>query len=388
MTERRQKILIIDDNPINLRTLGASLTSEFQIQIVTSGARGLEMAEKSPPDLILLDVMMPEMDGYETCRRFKANPCLQTIPIIFVTAMTENDAESTGLELGAIDYITKPLNIKIARQRIRNLLERETLRKELWMVNRKLEKQNQFLLQERKLIENIIIKMRHADRLDERYLRYLVAPVEVTAGDMLLATFAPDGRQLVLLGDFTGHGLSAAIGGPLVTYIFYELAKRGFSGELILREINQQLFLRLPVGIFFAATMVEISQDRGQATHWGAGLPDTLLIHNHCVKNRISSAMAPLGILKNADISDAAIVFPLEKVDCFYIFSDGIIEAQDTQKIAFGMERLEAFLEKVSAGEYVLNDLIAILNEHVGFSIHNDDITIVEIQTLNRNLTD
>ncbi len=131
MSEQRKKILIIDDTPANLRTFGAALASEFSLQIATSGEEGLVLAAKSPPDLILLDIMMSGIDGYETCRRLKADPELHVIPVVFITAMTENDAESAGLELGAADYITKPLNIRIARQRIRNLLERESLRKEV-----------------------------------------------------------------------------------------------------------------------------------------------------------------------------------------------------------------------------------------------------------------
>jgi signal transduction histidine kinase len=131
MTDYRPRILAIDDTPANLITLGTALEIHFDVQIATSGQKGLARAEQSPPDLILLDVMMPEMDGYETCRRLKADPNLKDIPVIFVTALSETDAESAGLGLGAADYITKPVNVDIARQRIHNLLEREQLRKEV-----------------------------------------------------------------------------------------------------------------------------------------------------------------------------------------------------------------------------------------------------------------
>ena len=131
MTHAKPRILAIDDHPANLFTLGAALEPDFHLQIATSGAAGLALASEKAPDLILLDVMMPEMDGYETCRRLKAEPRLASIPVIFVTALGDTAAESAGLELGAADYMTKPLNVDIARQRIRNLLEREALRKEV-----------------------------------------------------------------------------------------------------------------------------------------------------------------------------------------------------------------------------------------------------------------
>ncbi len=131
MTALRKQILIIDDQPSNLLTFGAALSDEFRLKIATSGEAGLRLAEKSPPDLVSLDIMMPGIDGYETCRRFKESPSLQTIPIIFITAMTEAEVGIAGLEVGAADYITKPFNIRLARQRIHALLERETLRKEV-----------------------------------------------------------------------------------------------------------------------------------------------------------------------------------------------------------------------------------------------------------------
>ena len=131
MTSNKQKILLIDDAPVNLQVLTAALSIDFELQIATSGAKGLQLAEAAPPDLILLDVMMPEMDGFETCRRLKALPALRLVPVIFVSALDQLDDESAGLALGAADYITKPIQVGIARQRIRNLLEREDLRKQV-----------------------------------------------------------------------------------------------------------------------------------------------------------------------------------------------------------------------------------------------------------------
>ncbi|MDD2810759.1 diguanylate cyclase, partial [Rhodoferax sp.] len=129
MTSAKPLVLAIDDTPANLLTLGAALEPAFELQMATSGAIGLALAEKTPPDLILLDIMMPEMDGYEVCRQLKAHPQLKDIPVVFVTALTDAVSEARGLALGAADFITKPVNVEIAHQRIQNLLEREALRK-------------------------------------------------------------------------------------------------------------------------------------------------------------------------------------------------------------------------------------------------------------------
>jgi DNA-binding response OmpR family regulator len=111
MTHNRPRILAIDDTPANLMTLGAALGTEFDFQIATSGHEGLTLAAQRPPDIIILDVMMPQMDGFETCRRLKGDTKLQHVPVIFLTSLTEPDAESIGLSLGAADYLTKPINM-------------------------------------------------------------------------------------------------------------------------------------------------------------------------------------------------------------------------------------------------------------------------------------
>lgn len=131
MTDPIARILAIDDTPANLRTLGAALAEEFELQTVTTGQQGLALAAADPPDLILVDVMMPGMNGYEVCRRLKEDERLRQIPVIFVTALGEFDSELTGLTLGAADYLTKPINVDLARHRIRNLVNRERLRREV-----------------------------------------------------------------------------------------------------------------------------------------------------------------------------------------------------------------------------------------------------------------
>ena len=127
----KARILAIDDNPSNLILLASSLNKNFALQLATSGRSGILMAESNPPDLILLDVMMPDMDGFETCRRIKSNPRLRAIPIMFVTAVNDPDFENKALSLGANDFIYKPLNVELATKRISGLVETEALKKAL-----------------------------------------------------------------------------------------------------------------------------------------------------------------------------------------------------------------------------------------------------------------
>jgi PAS domain S-box-containing protein len=122
----RATILLVDDTPLNLILLGNALEEDYDLRIATSGEEALRIAPGLQPDLVLLDIMMPGIDGLETCRQMKARPELVHTPVIFVTALGEQEFEATGL-----DYLTKPINVELARQRIRNLLDRENLRKQV-----------------------------------------------------------------------------------------------------------------------------------------------------------------------------------------------------------------------------------------------------------------
>ncbi len=135
-----QSILIVDDNPTNLEVLSESLSEEgFQVAVAIDGESALEQVSYHPPSLILLDVMMPGIDGFETCVRLKANPETQDIPVIFMTALSDTDKKVKGLSLGAVDYITKPFEYEEVRARVRVHLKVENLTKTLQHQNQQLE---------------------------------------------------------------------------------------------------------------------------------------------------------------------------------------------------------------------------------------------------------
>ncbi|MBF0195684.1 MAG: response regulator [Magnetococcales bacterium] len=371
-TLSKSTILAVDDTPANLDVVKGILSDEYLVQAAINGKMALKIIEKKKPDLILLDIMMPDMDGYEVCQRIKENAEFQDIPIVFLTAKTEVDDEIKGLEHGAVDYITKPISAPILKARVKTHLA-------LREATQKLDQHNKQLMHEREIIEKIIIKMRSADIFDERNIRHLISPVEVTAGDILLSVFTPDGRQLVLLGDFTGHGLTSAIGGPLVTYILHTFAKKNANGADILQEINIQLCDRLPVGLFFAAILFEISPQKDTANIFNSAMAEVLLINNGTIKDRFASNMLPFGITKDLEIASKKSVVNLQKEDRLMAFSDGIVEASNKNGDMFGIEPLEEFLKQATTHNLPLIDLLTILNEFVGSTSHNDDITLVEV---------
>ncbi len=122
----KQHILIVDDVPVELRVLVDSLTPDYEVSVATSGSEALELAvsdKNSPPDLILLDIVMPDMDGYEVCERLKADKRTHNIPVVFITSRGNEEDETRGLEMDVVDYIRKPFSLSIVKARIKNHLE-------------------------------------------------------------------------------------------------------------------------------------------------------------------------------------------------------------------------------------------------------------------------
>jgi CheY-like chemotaxis protein len=153
--KEKSKILIVDDEKVNIDVLVGLLTPEYRVVAAKSGMQAFKRLEKPPlPDLILLDIMMPEMGGYEVCKRLKNDPLTTDIPVIFVTAKGETEDETRGLELGAIDYLTKPLSPPIVKARVDNHIELKLIREDL-------KRQNEVLKENMKLREDIEHITRH-----------------------------------------------------------------------------------------------------------------------------------------------------------------------------------------------------------------------------------
>ena len=144
MTPEQKLILVVDDTPLNISVITGALKDTYRTKVATNGPKALAIAAADEkPDLILLDVMMPEMDGYEVCRRLKADPTTREIPVIFLTAQTEAEDETRGFEVGAVDYVHKPFSPAVMKARVHTHLvlreTREKLAQQLLAIQKELE---------------------------------------------------------------------------------------------------------------------------------------------------------------------------------------------------------------------------------------------------------
>ena len=158
-TDVRPTLLIVDDSPKNLTVLGELLQDSYTVRAANSGARALELAALQPqPDLILLDIMMPDMDGFQVLARLRADALTQDLPVIFVTAMSADADEEHGLALGAADYITKPIRPAVVLARVRNQLELRQARQQLKQQNDFLEQEINRRMHDNQLVQDVSIR--------------------------------------------------------------------------------------------------------------------------------------------------------------------------------------------------------------------------------------
>ncbi len=200
------------------------------------------------------------------------------------------------------------------------------------------------------------------------------------SGDLTQTARGPTGQVYVFLGDFTGHGLPAALGALPTSSIFLAMASKGWSVEAIAAELNARLRELLPIGYFCCAAVLELSADRHSVHIWNGGLPPVLIRRKHIDGyDRIESRSLPLGVAGEREFNPSATRCVLQPGDLVYAYSDGLTEAENSQGEQWGRQRLEAFLQRSDLGTPRLPALIDAVLEHVNQAPASDDISVIEI---------
>ena len=401
MTTTRPKILVIDDTPENLELLIAALEVDFDLQIATSGALGLNYAHQTVPDLILLDVMMPEMDGFEVCRRIKADTRLQDIAVIFLTALGDAQAESAGLALGAADYIAKPINIATAQQRIRNLLEREAQRQtiqtqfnELKQATDLLQAARQRELEFGNAIQHTLLQGVIPKGIEGATVSSYSQPSQVVDGDFTDIRRLHTNSFDILVGDVMGKGVGAALIGAGVRSAYHQVLAdlqvvKSFGTVLptpvqIVNELHRVLTPRLSeLSSFVTLALYRFDLEAGTLTYVNAGHTHGLLMSAAQGKVvLIAGENSPIGVLPDEVYVEVCV--PIGPGDSLLIYSDGITEACNPSGEQFGQERLIGAFEAGRAAALVpfalLDALQQTLKGFTGGAPPLDDQTAIVVE--------
>ena len=374
------KVLVVDDVITNRTLLRQTLVAlnGYHVVEAASGMEAISQFEQEKPDLILMDIMMPGTDGCQATTIIKDKMGDDYVPIIFVTALSSEDSLATALASGGDDFISKPFNVEVLASKITAHLRIRELNQQLNINNSLLLRLNQRLMNEQELIEHFFESAIKQSFLDDAFIKYHMSSLSAFNGDLLLAQRAPQGGIYLIIGDFSGHGLTAAMGTLPVAMIFFKMVEQSASVGDIAREINRQLFKLMPVSMFFVASILELNARGDIMSVWMGGNPETYWLNKDGeFKGVINAKHMPLGILHDNEFDDSSQVLTIENEDKFYLYSDGIIEAKNKEGELFGEQRLKEIL--LSGKDDRFDEVISQLKDFAGEDNQNDDITLVEL---------
>lgn len=373
------KILIADDEEDN-RLLLQNLLNRYGYRTVLAhdGNEVLEVFAREQPDMVLMDVLMPNMDGYEATRRVRHLAGERMVPIIFITALQDPNALAKCIECGGSDFLTKPFSFPILRAKINALLELRHLYETLRDQRNQLADHNRRVRREQDVAEQVFAKVMANDVLNSSYFNYLLSPLAVFNGDLLLAAKRPSGGLNIMIGDFTGHGLPAAIGAIPVSDIFYGMTAKGFSISDVVAEINGKLRRILPPGLFLAACLLEIDFENRLLGVWNGGIPD-VLIYDGQVKARLESRHFPLGVVGDDRMETGIEVALIDPGDRIYLYTDGVTELNNPHGERYGDDRLDQCFINNCRPAHLFTEICNDLASFRAGDAQSDDITLMEI---------
>jgi len=374
-------VLVVDDDPHNRRLLRMMLMGAgYRIREANNGLAAVEACREQVPDLILMDVMMPELDGYQATSRIKAAMGHHFVPVIFLTALDDENALLRGIESGGDDFLSKPLNLAVLKAKIHAMERLRDLHAGLQNRNEALLRAQARQAWEEETAEGLFSRAitRRNQGLDRLRLHRCAA--STFSGDVVLSDYTPDGALRVLVGDFTGHGLTAAIGTYPVSETFHTLTQEGVDDQELLHELNHVLHDFLPAAMFMGALLVTFSADGRRVRLWNGGMPDAWLCNSQRDRvRRIQSQAMPLGILDRLDADTGTRSFDLDEGDWLTLVSDGVLEATDVAGTAFGEGTISRHCQSSQSSADAFERIREALDTHCGEKTPADDMTLVTI---------
>ena len=378
---RSLKILVADDTDADRLILETIVRKEgHQVFSAKNGLEAVAIFKEQRPDIVLLDALMPELDGFDAARQIKQLAGDELVPIIFLTSLQDTESLVHCLDAGGDDFLSKPYNRVILKAKIKSFNRMRGLHNTMIMQRDLLSQHHQRLLQEQTVAKQVFDNVAHSGCLKASNVRFFLSSLAVFNGDVVVAAIRPNGNMMVLLGDFTGHGLPAAIGAMPLASTFYGMVHKGFSMSDVLREINKKLKAILPIGLFCCATMIDFNFRRKRIKVWNGGLPAGVIYRgsdNTLIPLR--STHLPLGVLQDKSFKDDVQVYDLERHDRIFMWSDGIHEARNSDGDMFGEERLFKLFEENESSESAFDEVLLGVKNFIGSGEQDDDLSMIEI---------
>jgi len=370
------RVLIVDDVKANVDILVQALSGDYKLSVALGGQQALDAVERSAPDLVLLDIVMPDIDGYEICRRLRAAEATRELPIMFLSSLEEATDKARGFEVGGNDYLTKPFETLEVKARVRSLLKAKAYADAIKAAAER----------DLRIAREIQMGLLPTD-IDGRVagtgldVHAVLEPAQQVGGDLFEVLRLGAGRVLVAVGDVSGKGIPAALFMAVAMTLLRSMARQGIEAGAILRQVNDDLLTQNPRGMFVTLQCLIFDLAQRRVTCASAGHHAAILIApGQPPRPVFTSSARVLGLMPIGEIETETI--DLRDGETLVLFTDGVSEAFDVNQELFGEDRLIAELSASpapSARETTLQVLRAV-RQHAAGAKQSDDITIVSVR--------
>lgn len=347
-TTRAPRVLVVDDNDDKRFLLRSILDKNFIVLEAGDGASALVAIDEALPDVVLLDVLMPELDGFEVCRRMKANSRTAEIPVLFVSVLDPDQHVVEGLELGGEDFISWPVNASELVARIHARIRSYRPLSELRNV---VEKQSRRLEEERRREAAREFELEQARAVQQRFVTNLFPhgrglkfahryrPSQMVGGDMFDVVAVGNDEIAIMMADVSGHGLPAALLTSVAKVLFRTGAERCAEPGPLLRWLNRQISSYLATGEFLTVFLGLWNAKSQKFSYAGAGHPPAMLLtHDSRTVERLCVSPGIVGVMPDGEFPVASIQLSAgQRIVCY---TDGITEAMNDQEELLGEDRL------------------------------------------------
>jgi serine phosphatase RsbU (regulator of sigma subunit) len=366
-------ILIVDDNPSNVEILQARLAAnDYEIITASDGEAGLAMARDRLPDLVLLDIMMPKMDGIEVCRHLRADSSLPFMPIIMVTAKSDSKDVVAGLEAGGDEYLIKPVDHAALVARVKSMLRIKSLHDTVLEQSALLQAQLKTATKVQSLFWPDIPELTGGS-----HIRAAAVPAAYVSGDLYDVIPLPDGSLLAYVADVSDKGVAAALVMAALSTRIRSEAQNQYEIDILLETVNNRLHsLTSEEGFFATIVLARYWPHSGKMQLVLAGHLEPLWISERGIGDFPQINGISLGVTPDVHYEKKEIM--LSPGESIFFFTDGVIEAENEDKELFGNERLVDFLKAANSPPRA-ESLLDFISNWRGNSNVNDDLTVMEI---------
>jgi sigma-B regulation protein RsbU (phosphoserine phosphatase) len=369
-----EKILIINDNEDIREVIEFFLQSkEYETLTAESGMRGIELAATFKPDLILLDIMMPEMDGYMTCEKLKSNSDTKNIPVIFLSTLTDSKDKVRGLEIGGVDFINTHGDQAELLARVQTHLNIKTLTQKLMASNQELtENLNAAAIIQRSFLlppELKIAGIQHAS---------MWVPANLLGGDIYNAIPCGPDKVIFYMLDVSGHDVPSALVTVSVSQFLF-LQNQVMGTALAPKEMLQLLDKEYPIerfNRFFTIFYLVFDTTTGEVTYSCAGHPPAILLRNGHKPVMLEKGGTIIGLSKGSFDQGSE---RLQENDKMILYTDGVLEQKNRKGETYGLDKLHALLDKIKENpiETIVNMIKKDVEQHADGSPTFDDLSIM-----------